>query len=75
MLSRVAGCILGNERQGVHSLPSECMYVCVFVHTITQARMKLEYSHLARVFTRMTSGAGMFFRSKGQRSRSRSQGQ
>ena len=54
-----------------HSLLSVC--VCVFVHTITRAQMKLECLNLEQTFTLMNSGAGMFSRSKGQRSRSQGQ--
>ena len=73
-LTVVVICVLNYLRVGErgtqveHSVPSVYMYVCVFVCTITQAQIKLEYSNLAQSFTLTTSGAGMSLRSTGQRS-------
>ena len=64
---------LGEAAQVEHSLLSVCVQVCVFVHTIPGAQMKLECSDLVQIFILITSGAGMFLRSKGQRSRSQGQ--
>ena len=64
---------LGEAVQVEHSLLSVCVRVCVFVCTIPRAQMKLECSNLVQIFILMNSGAGMFLRSKGQRSRSKGQ--
>ena len=56
-----------------HSLLSVSERAGVFVRTIARAHMKLECSNVAQIFILISSGAGMFFRSKGKRSTSQGQ--